>query len=717
MSSGSYTNVKCVVSSQLASAVLMSNGNVSVFGNPSQGLNYGGAMPCGVVTQADLVSISRIFSYQFGFVAIKTNGSVITWGTINSGAVATNDINNTTDTEWINFNSVRSQCVSVIDVKVNQNISFAALNSDGSVVTWGRKNWGGDKGTNSAFLTFLSTGITKIIGTPQTFFALKNTGVVVQWAIGAIGNNPSYSTARFTSSTPVVNIVGSANTNTALYVRQNGSVFDILLSTAATVYYTLPAGVTVLKILTNPATSSNFFLLFSNNSVGTLLNGVWTLYTNATDVAVSGFGGAGAFAIIQGTSVIVGGAANFGGSLTNTTYGLKSGLNLTNPVRLVSTANSLGCIKSDNTFVWWGQINNPFYVGATFPAAGDADAVRRYNAYNGLSISSVYTTKNGYAIVRTDGSFSTLGYIVYNGFGNTTDFERKDASTNVYFAPQSDALIPLEVPYLPSVTPSSISGSTSAVVSYYVSNPDKMAYWGRKYRLYDGATLIDTFIPTQDTPTYVFSNANVNNSGLITLTIKDETNISYTVDTFTLTVIQFNPCFLEGSKILRFDPETYQEEYVPVQTLRRGDLIATAESGYKALHSIGYRTIRNPKSDPIPSNRLFRFSKLKCPEVFEPLYITGEHCTLHRSVPNEKRRKITEHMGDVYITEEFYRIPAFMDDRAEPYDRSDKSATIWHFALENENVAHNYGVYANGLLVESCAIESLLIKSGMKLVD
>ena len=173
------------------------------------------------------------------------------------------------------------------------------------------------------------------------------------------------------------------------------------------------------------------------------------------------------------------------------------------------------------------------------------------------------------------------------------------------------------------------------------------------------------------------------------------------------------PCFLEGSKILRINPETYAEEYVCVETLRRGDLIVTSESGYQPIHSIGYKTIMNPKSDPNPSNRLYKFSSEKCPSMFEPLYITGEHCTLHRKIPDAKREQITKHMGDVYITEEFYRMPAFLDDRAEEYDGEDRPATIWHFALEHENVTFNYGVWANGLLVESCAIESLLEKSGM----
>jgi len=177
------------------------------------------------------------------------------------------------------------------------------------------------------------------------------------------------------------------------------------------------------------------------------------------------------------------------------------------------------------------------------------------------------------------------------------------------------------------------------------------------------------------------------------------------------------PCFLQGSKILRFNPETYQDDYIPVEKLRKGDLIPTAESGYQPIHSIGYKTIPNPKTDINPSNRLYKFSNKSCQTVFEPLYITGEHCTLHRKISKEKLELIKTHMGDVYITEEFYRMPALLDDRAEPYDREDTPVTIWHFALENDNVAHNYGVYANGLLVESCAIESLMEKSGMNFIE
>jgi len=41
---------------------------------------------------------------------------------------------------------------------------------------------------------------------------------------------------------------------------------------------------------------------------------------------------------------------------------------------------------------------------------------------------------------------------------------------------------------------------------------------------------------------------------------------------------------------------------------------------------------------------------------------------------------------------------------------------IYHFALENENVYANYGVLANGLLVETCSIRYLKELSNMDLL-
>jgi len=175
-------------------------------------------------------------------------------------------------------------------------------------------------------------------------------------------------------------------------------------------------------------------------------------------------------------------------------------------------------------------------------------------------------------------------------------------------------------------------------------------------------------------------------------------------------------CFLQGTKILRMNQETDDEEYVPIETLRRGDLIKTANHGYKAIELIGSTKLDSPSALPIKSNRLRWFRKSKISGLKEDLCVTGDHCILYKSITPEKKEQVVDHMGDLYITENYYRVPAFLDDRSEPYEESGP-ATIWHFALEHTDVNANYGVMANGLLVESSCLRHMYHNSNMKLIE
>jgi hypothetical protein len=168
---------------------------------------------------------------------------------------------------------------------------------------------------------------------------------------------------------------------------------------------------------------------------------------------------------------------------------------------------------------------------------------------------------------------------------------------------------------------------------------------------------------------------------------------------------------------LRLNVYNDEEEYIPVENLKTGDIIKTATCGYKAIAFIGKSRLERPVDDPNKKNRLYVFNKKKCPGVFKDLCITGEHCTLHKSLTPEKQQQVREYMGDNYITESFHRVPACLDDRAEPYTNGNTgSVTIWHFALEHNNLYNNYAVWANGLLVETCSIDFLKNKSGMELI-
>ena len=173
------------------------------------------------------------------------------------------------------------------------------------------------------------------------------------------------------------------------------------------------------------------------------------------------------------------------------------------------------------------------------------------------------------------------------------------------------------------------------------------------------------------------------------------------------------PCFLEGSTILcQVDGA---ETYVPVEQLKEGTLVKTSLNGYKPVVAIGKGTIHNPGNDERTAMRLYKCSPSKYPQLTSDLFITGGHSILEYPLTDGQEKDTIKFLGKLFITEKKYRLPAYVDERAEPWN-SAGTYTIWHVALAHQNESMNYGIYANGgLLVETCSI-SYLKKSNMTLV-
>jgi hypothetical protein len=166
------------------------------------------------------------------------------------------------------------------------------------------------------------------------------------------------------------------------------------------------------------------------------------------------------------------------------------------------------------------------------------------------------------------------------------------------------------------------------------------------------------------------------------------------------------PCFLEGSTIL-CEVDGF-ETYVPVEELKKGTLVKTSLDGYKPVLLVGKGTLENPGNDYRTENRLYTCPVSKYPTLKEDLYITGGHSILEFPLTETQTERVLKHFGSkLYVTDKKYRLPACVDERAEPWN-SEGTYTIWHFALEHSNETMNYGVYANGgLLVETCSINIL----------
>ena len=172
-------------------------------------------------------------------------------------------------------------------------------------------------------------------------------------------------------------------------------------------------------------------------------------------------------------------------------------------------------------------------------------------------------------------------------------------------------------------------------------------------------------------------------------------------------------CFLEGTKILCFDQNTQTEIYIPIQNLKVNDLIKTNKSGYMPLNMIGFSKIYNSGDDERIKNRLYKCTPTNYPEVFEDLIITGCHSILVDKFKENERQETIDILTRIFITEDKYRLPACVDKKSIPY-QIEGTFTIYHIALDNENYYGNYGVWANGLLVETCSKRQLTELSGMK---
>jgi hypothetical protein len=150
--------------------------------------------------------------------------------------------------------------------------------------------------------------------------------------------------------------------------------------------------------------------------------------------------------------------------------------------------------------------------------------------------------------------------------------------------------------------------------------------------------------------------------------------------------------------------------------MKVGTLVKTSKDGYKKVELIGKGTIQNPGTDERIQNRLYKCSNSEYSQLSSDLYITGCHSILVDSITDKQRADTIKLQGKIYVTDNKYRLMACVDENAKPWN-SEGNYTIWHFALENNDYYMNYGVYANGLLVETSSKRYMKELSNMTLVQ
>jgi hypothetical protein len=153
-------------------------------------------------------------------------------------------------------------------------------------------------------------------------------------------------------------------------------------------------------------------------------------------------------------------------------------------------------------------------------------------------------------------------------------------------------------------------------------------------------------------------------------------------------------CFNEGSQILT------NSGYQNIETLKKGTLVRTFRHGLVPIDMVGYSVLDNPIGIKKIKNKMYKLEQKDYPELIQDLYLTGCHSLLVQNLTEVQRIKTMEDFGKLYVTDGHYRLMTYLNEKSSAVYKKGLYK-VWHIALENENYYTNYGIYANGLLVES----------------
>jgi Ca2+-binding RTX toxin-like protein len=369
-----------IFSNRAAFVALKTNGSVVTWG-----FSLWGGDSSSVASQLS-GGVTQIFSTNQAFAALKSDGSVITWGDGNYGG---------------NSSAVASQLTSGVTQIFSNDNAFAALKSDGSVITWGDGNYGGN---SSAVASQLTSGVTQIFSTEYAFAALKSDGSVVTWGDSGRGGNSSGVASQLSGG--VTQIFSAMGAFAAL--KSDGSVVTWGISgwggDSSGVASQLNGGVTQIfsTSLAFAALKSNGSVvtwgvahLGGNSSIATLINNAWS-YVSVASQLTNGvtqiFANDGAFAALKSDgSVVTWGDATFGGNSSNMASQLSNGV-----TQIFSTQYAFAALKSDGSVVTWGKVED----------GGDSSGVAS-QLTNGVT--QIFANNGAFAALKSDGSLVTWG--------------------------------------------------------------------------------------------------------------------------------------------------------------------------------------------------------------------------------------------------------------------------------------------------------------------
>lgn len=154
-----------------------------------------------------------------------------------------------------------------------------------------------------------------------------------------------------------------------------------------------------------------------------------------------------------------------------------------------------------------------------------------------------------------------------------------------------------------------------------------------------------------------------------------------------------NSCFLKGTKIRCADGKD-----IAIEDIKKGMLVSTLYHGDVAVHNIGYSRIHHSRALPV----LEQLYTYPAENDHSSLTVTGSHSRLVDHVNVREIEGILTHLRSIYVTDDKIRLPACIDRQSAPYEKEIDDVVVYHIALEHPNECINYGIWANGRLMETC---------------
>lgn len=188
----------------------------------------------------------------------------------------------------------------------------------------------------------------------------------------------------------------------------------------------------------------------------------------------------------------------------------------------------------------------------------------------------------------------------------------------------------------------------------------------------------------------------------------DNSNTMYNVYVYSYEPIF---CFKDNTKILT------NNGYTAIHELRKGDLIKTFEYDFKPIAVIGKTNIKHEANQVRIPDQLYTYKQSESNDLNEDLVITGRHAILVDDfVSDEQRQDVIKLTGIIQKTDNKLHLPACVDSNSTVYETPGKY-TVYHLALESEDKNTNYGIYANGLLVEACCEKYLKSQTTIEFIE